>query len=78
MIIAGKRINIKAGVHEISGYSAHADRDDLLRWVKGFRGKPEKSFLVHGEEESKRVLKKELNAIGLDVVIAKGNKKYII
>ncbi len=78
VIIAGKRINIKAGVHEISGYSAHADRDDLLRWVKGFRGKPEKSFLVHGEAESKRVLKKELNTIGLDVVIAKGNKKYIV
>ncbi|MCP4269921.1 MAG: hypothetical protein GY777_30835 [Candidatus Brocadiaceae bacterium] len=63
-MISGKRINIKARVREISGYSAHADRDDLLRWVKGFRGRPEKNFLVHGEAESKRVLKKELNAIG--------------
>ncbi len=78
VVIAGKQINIKACVHEMSGYSAHADQGDLLRWVKGFQKKPEKSFLVHGEAESKRVLKKELNAIGLDVVIAKGSKKYII
>ena len=78
VIIAGKRINIKAGVHEISGYSAHADQGDLIRWVKGFRKKPEKSFLVHGEIESKRVLKRELKAIGLDVVVAKGKKEYVI
>lgn len=75
--IDGKRINIKAEVHEISGYSAHAGQDDLVRWVKGFREKPEKIFLVHGEIESKRVLKKELNTIGLEVVIAK-RKKYAV
>ncbi len=76
VIIAGKRINIKAGVHEISGYSAHADQSNLIRWVKGFRKKPEKCFLVHGEMEAKRALKKELNAIGLNVVIAK-SKNYV-
>ncbi|MCP5002571.1 MAG: MBL fold metallo-hydrolase [Planctomycetes bacterium] len=77
VIIDGKRVNMKAGVHEISGYSAHADQHDLVRWVKGFRGKPEKTFLVHGEAEAKRVLKKGLNAIGLEVAIAK-RRKYII
>ncbi len=76
--IDGKQININAGVHEISGYSAHADQGNLVRWVKGIRKKPERCFLVHGEMESKRVLKKEVNVIGLDVVIAKSNKKYKI
>ncbi len=75
--IDGKRINIRAEVHEISGYSAHAGQNDLVRWVKGFREKPEKIFLVHGEIESKRMLKKELNTIGLEVVIAK-RKKYAV
>ena len=77
VIIDGKRTNIKAGVHEMSGYSAHADKNDLVRWVKRFRKKPAKIFLVHGETEAKKTLKKELNANGLEVVIAK-RKKYIV
>lgn len=76
VIIEGKRITIKAGVHEISGYSAHAGQNDLIRWVKGFRQTPEKIFLVHGETEAKKVLKKELTTMGLEVVIAKDKKKY--
>ncbi len=75
--IDGKRINIKAEVHEISGYSAHAGQDDLVRWVRGFRKKPIKIFLVHGEKEAKGILKKQLNALGLEVVIAK-RKKYAV
>ncbi len=61
----------------MSGYSAHADKNDLLRWVKRFRKKPARIFLVHGETEAKKVLKKDLNANGLEVVIAE-RKKYIV
>lgn len=75
--IDGNRINIKAEIHGITGYSAHAGQDNLVRWVRGFREKPKRIFLVHGEIEAKRVLKKELNAIGLEVVIAK-RKKYSV
>ncbi|GJQ57876.1 MAG: MBL fold metallo-hydrolase [Candidatus Scalindua sp. AMX11] len=75
VMIDGKQVRIQAGVHEISGYSAHAGQNDLIRWVKGFRQKPKKIFLVHGEPLAKRVLKKKLNAIGLEVVIAK-RKEY--
>ncbi len=75
--IDGKRISIGAGVYEISGYSAHADKYNLIRWVKRIRKKPSKIFLVHGELGAKKSLKKELSEIGADVVIA-GRKRYLI
>ncbi|MDR4497404.1 MAG: hypothetical protein MRK02_05705 [Candidatus Scalindua sp.] len=77
VIIDGKRTNIKADIHEMSGYSAHADKNDLVRWVKRFREKPAKIFLVPGETDAKKALKKELNANGLEIAIA-NRKKYII
>jgi metallo-beta-lactamase family protein len=45
--IYGSEIDVRAGVHTIGGLSAHADRDDLLRWLEG-TGKAS-AFLVHGE-----------------------------
>lgn len=75
--IDGKRISIGAGVYEISGYSAHADKHNLVRWVKRIRKRPSKIFLVHGESAAKKSLKKELSEMGADVVIA-GKKRYAI
>ncbi len=75
--IDGKRISVGAGVYEISGYSAHADKNNLVRWVKRIRKKPSKTFLVHGETEAKNSLKRELNTMGMNVIIAR-EKRYLI
>jgi len=75
--IDGKRISVGAGVYEVSGYSAHADKDNLVRWVKRIHKKPSKIFLVHGETEAKKSLKKELNTMGLDVTVAR-DRRYVI
>ncbi|MEM5537886.1 MBL fold metallo-hydrolase [Neptuniibacter pectenicola] len=53
-------IDIKAGVHTISGYSAHADQKDLINFVKRMHHKPKEIRIVHGDSEAKRILKKEL------------------
>jgi len=45
----GLTLAVKAEIARISSFSAHADRDDLLRWLEAFREKPKKVFLVHGE-----------------------------
>ncbi|MBP6726246.1 MAG: MBL fold metallo-hydrolase, partial [Thauera sp.] len=47
----GERITIRAGIHTLSGYSAHADRDDLTRFVTRMRHLPGEVRLVHGEDE---------------------------
>ena len=45
--IHGTEIEVRASVHTINGLSAHADRDDLLRWLEG-TGRA-RAYLVHGE-----------------------------
>lgn len=64
----GKRYDIKAHVHKLSGYSAHADQSDLLRFVEGMAERPKAIRLVHGEEQAQAVLTTELEKRGYTVV----------
>jgi metallo-beta-lactamase family protein len=41
---------VKAKIHTIGGFSAHADQAELLAWHAAARAK--RTFLVHGEEKS--------------------------
>jgi len=50
--ILGQVYPVRARIEKINGFSAHADRDELLEWVSGFKKDPEKIFVVHGEEEA--------------------------
>ncbi|HEY94427.1 MAG TPA: MBL fold metallo-hydrolase [Dehalococcoidia bacterium] len=48
--ILGQRYPVRAGVAEITGFSAHADRNELLQWMSGIN--PRRVFIVHGEAKS--------------------------
>ncbi|MDZ7750201.1 MAG: MBL fold metallo-hydrolase [Gammaproteobacteria bacterium] len=56
----GRRFDIRAGVHTLGGYSAHADQASLLRFVRGMRHPPRQIRLVHGDEGAKRELQRRL------------------
>jgi metallo-beta-lactamase family protein len=45
----GEDIPVRAQIHTINGFSAHADRDELIAWQRGIAGVA-MTFLVHGEE----------------------------
>jgi metallo-beta-lactamase family protein len=45
-------IPVRARLHTIGGLSAHADRDGLLSWLRGFAHAPRHTFVVHGERET--------------------------
>ena len=49
--IYGKYYPVLAKILEIEGLSAHGDQNDLLRWLSALKNKPQKVFLVHGENE---------------------------
>lgn len=49
----GETIHVGAEIHNLEGFSGHADRDGLLDWLSGFEKEPKNIFLVHGEEQSK-------------------------
>ena len=55
----GERIDIRARVETVSGYSAHADQHDLLNFV---RRPPRHIRLVHGERDAQQALREVLLA----------------
>lgn len=55
----GEKIRVKAQIHTIGGFSAHADQQGLLTWYQGFKNKPP-VVLVHGEEEAMEILAQKL------------------
>lgn len=51
--IDNQPIEANAQLHTISGYSAHADQSDLLKYVTGIQTQPKAVHLIHGEKEAK-------------------------
>ncbi|MGD0597490.1 MAG: MBL fold metallo-hydrolase [Sedimentisphaerales bacterium] len=50
--ILGQRYKVKAKVVQVNGLSAHADKNEMLNWLKKLKSPPKQIFLVHGEPES--------------------------
>lgn len=67
----GQRIDIRAKVHTLGGYSAHADQKDLLNFIGRMRSPPKQVRIVHGDDTAKRSLATLLTQRhpGLEVVI---------
>lgn len=67
----GQRITIRAAVHTVAGYSAHADQADLLNFVRRMRVKPAQLRLVHGELEAKQALAAKIRQLypEMDVLV---------
>lgn len=72
--IFGQDTVVKAKIHTIGGFSAHAGQSELLHWAKAINGEPT-FYLVHGESEAQQVLQQKLAEQGITAHIpAKGDK----
>ena len=60
----GMEFAVKAQIIKIDGFSAHADKNELVKWVSGFKTKPKKVFIVHGEPNSQITFRNNLKKIG--------------
>jgi len=58
--IFGEEIAVKAQIHTIGGFSAHADQEELLSWLGEIKEKPRKVFVVHGEGKSSHTLARKI------------------
>lgn len=77
--IHGEEIAVKADIARIDGFSAHADQKALVEWVKAFKQKPERIFLVHGEEAALTTLKRVIaSETGLEAEIPDWGEMYDI
>lgn len=69
--IHGEDVPVAAEVATIDGLSAHADRGEILEWLRGFAAPPRRTYLVHGEAEPARALAASIEAeLGWTVSIA--------
>lgn len=58
--IIGREVEVRARVHTLGGFSAHAGRSELLRWYGEIGRKPPRMALVHGEERQRAALAEAL------------------
>ena len=55
--IHGQYVPVRASVSHLEGFSGHADSDELMAWLRGFRAPPRQTFVVHGDPEASDALR---------------------
>ena len=54
--IHGQQIAVGARIEHIDSMSAHADADEIMRWLRGFTRPPGTTYVVHGEPPARAAL----------------------
>lgn len=75
----GEVIHVNAEIHNLEGFSGHADQNGLLSWVAGFREPPKEIFLVHGEQQSKQDFAKLIkDKFGYQCIAVQGVSEFTL
>lgn len=53
----GRYVSVRATVRNLDMLSAHADTDEIMRWLQGFKAAPRMTFITHGEPEASDALR---------------------
>jgi metallo-beta-lactamase family protein len=59
--IHGKDVPIRAEVVPMETLSAHADCDEIMLWLRGFKRPPKHTYVVHGEPNASDVLRRRIS-----------------
>ncbi len=54
--ILGQHYPVRARIAQVHGFSAHADRDELIKWLSGLAKPPRRVFVTHGELKASKNL----------------------
>lgn len=60
--IHGNTVEVRARVDKLNALSAHCDQAEMMRWLRGFKEPPRRTFIVHGEPEAQQVLNDKIVA----------------
>jgi metallo-beta-lactamase family protein len=75
--IHGEEVPVNAQIENITGFSGHADYNEILAWLMGFNKPPEKTFIVHGEPEASSALADKIrDYFKWDVVIPEVDESF--
>ena len=59
--IFGEEVAVRASIHTLGGFSAHADQKALMAWASGFSKPPGRTFVVHGEAAAAKNFAQQLH-----------------
>jgi metallo-beta-lactamase family protein len=77
--VLGEVINVAAQIYSLQGFSAHADQKGILTWLSQYTSKPQRIFVVHGEEKAATTLASLINQqIGVPTSIPGVGEEYIL
>jgi metallo-beta-lactamase family protein len=60
--IHGEWVPVAATIERLDSMSAHADANEILRWLRGFAAPPQRTFIVHGEPAAQDALAARIGA----------------
>jgi metallo-beta-lactamase family protein len=67
--IHGELVPVRAALVQVSGFSAHADWQETLMWMDGFKTPPKQTLLVHGENPALTALSERVKARGWNTYV---------
>ncbi len=77
--IFGQDVPVRASIHTLGGFSAHADQAALLNWLGAFKRSPSRTFVMHGEAHSSATFASEITRrLGWDTQTPKRGETVII
>jgi metallo-beta-lactamase family protein len=75
--IFGEKYKSRAQIEVINGFSAHADRNELLAWVMAMDKLPSRAFVVHGDPEPAAAMAEALSHLGIqDVAVPERSEAF--
>ncbi|MGZ8282999.1 MAG: MBL fold metallo-hydrolase [Allosphingosinicella sp.] len=74
--ISGHDVAVRANIRRIDGYSAHADREELLAWVQARQPVRGSLFLTHGESEALSEMGRRLEGLVPSILVPEIGETY--
>ena len=73
----GETIEVQAEITSLAGISGHADCEGLMKWIGAFEKKPDRVFVVHGEDTVTDVFAARIkDELGIDAVAPYTGAEY--
>ena len=77
--IRDEEISVRCEVRSISGYSAHADQAQLMKWAGSFQGSIKKLFVVQGEEAAANTLAVKIrDELAIDTKVPSSGESVVL
>ena len=77
--ILGQHYPVRARIVKLDGFSAHADSDELLKWLSAFKQPPQRLFIAHSEPDTAQQFARLVaQKLGWQAVIPTYKEQYVL